>query len=148
MVLGLLSEMVPDKVSEKRCFKAALTGKCAVQASMPYQRHQPAAPTGQAELFMWFIAARLPGSCLQRAARFSQCCALTPPPPFCNCSKHVEGRCSAVRIVPYQGRLKDSNFRLRKSDSNLCRAVLNVLTIAGFVIFVTVRGPHLHSDAP
>ena len=52
------------------------------------------------------------------------------------------------RRLRSQERLKDSNFRLRKRDSNVCRAVLNVLTIAGFVIFATVRGPHLHSDAP
>ena len=45
-------------------------------------------------------------------------------------------------------RLKDSNFRLRKRDSNVYRAALNVLMIAGFVIFATAGGPHLHRDAP
>ena len=47
-----------------------------------------------------------------------------------------------------QERLKDSNFRLRERDSNVCRAVLNVLMIAGFVTFATARGPHLRRDTP
>ena len=47
-----------------------------------------------------------------------------------------------------QKRLKDSNFRLRKRVSNVYRAVLKVLMIAGFVIFATAGGPHLHRDAP
>ena len=51
-------------------------------------------------------------------------------------------------VLEDQERLKDSNFRLRERDSNVCRAVLNVLTIAGFVTFATARGPHLHRDTP
>ena len=58
----------------------------------------------------------------------------------------------SVAPLGTQGQLpreaKDSNFRLRERDSNVCRAVLHVLMIAGFVTFATARGPHLHRDTP
>ena len=51
-------------------------------------------------------------------------------------------------LQTHQERLKDSTFRLRERDSNVRRAVLNVLMIAGFVTFATAHGPHLHRDTP
>ena len=52
------------------------------------------------------------------------------------------------RSAAYQERLKDSNFHSRQRDSNVYRAVLNVLMIAGFVIFAIAGGPHLNCDVP